>query len=730
MSVNARQEKINWGRQSANIIVLAGWAYVLVRAGIEFFNVAWGTGHWLGEFSLKWAIVFAGFVLFCLFSWLAAALALWRPGVFGRLPGRLIAFRERIGLMRWLVVLALLLLPVWFMQYSPWGIVFWWPYVRWMIWVYSALGLAIFFQSGTRLGSWMTLLAAVLLTTSAYSVALAFIDVSDYPFSRGWSEGNRMWDYSMLFGRHLYDPPPDEDVVVLIDIGRQFIGGLPFLIPGLTIQAERFWIALTVILPYLLLGLAAFRGDARNKTAWLLLALWAFIFLKQGPIHPPLVMCAFATALAWRSRLWVGIPLIFLTGYFAEESRYTWLFAPGIWIVMLELGGAALQSPRKGEAGRVGKSAWLRGAALGVSGAAGGYFGPSLLRWLTAAWEYLRSAPTPAVVASPSLPPVSVAPSVSVAAVTSEASSQPLLWYRLFPNATHDTGIVISLLVAIAPLAALLLYLMSAKKWNLNIWQKLALGLPLLAFLVVGLIVSAKIGGGGDLHNLDMFLIGLFFSAVIAWENGGRDWLRGLDAAPLWVKGALVLLMVIPGRYPISALRGYHFAEQASWLAVLTDVRDARFLEMLPAEAEVEEALQTIRREVEAARPHGEVLFIDQRQLLTFGYIRDVPFVPEYEKKILMNEALSAEANYFQKFYADLEARRFSLIVTEPLKSPIRDSNFQFGEENNAWVTWVVDPLLCYYQPIATFKSVQVQLLVPWQEEVDCSSALPISPVP
>jgi hypothetical protein len=39
-----------------------------------------------------------------------------------------------------------------------------------------------------------------------------------------------------------------------------------------------------------------------------------------------------------------------------------------------------------------------------------------------------------------------------------------------------------------------------------------AIVLPLLAFLVVGLIVSTKIGGGGDLHNLDMFLIGIFFA--------------------------------------------------------------------------------------------------------------------------------------------------------------------------------------------------------------------------
>lgn len=721
MSSTEKKKKIDWGRQAANIVLLSGFAYILVRAAIEFFNVAWGTGHWLGEFSLKWALGFCGYVLFCLLSWVGAVLAIWKQKIPGFLGMRLVSFRERIGDLRWVLVLALLILPVWFMQYSPWGVVFWWPYFRWVIWIYAALGLAVFLQKGARLASWATLLAAILLTTSAFSIALAFIDVSDYPFSRGWSEGNRLWDYSMLFGRHLYDLPAGQDVNVLLDIGRQFIGGLPFLVPNLTIQMERFWVALMAILPYLLLGLAAFRADAKDKKAWLLLTLLTFVFLKQGPIHSPLLMCAFATALLWRSPLWIGIPLIFLTGYFAQESRFTWLFAPGIWIGMLELAGATLQN------GRLTRLAWWRTISMSVSGALGGFIGfmgPTIWKSLRPLLENIGNQPG-ASAAAPT-PPV-VAPSITISDVTSYwFSTQSLLWYRLFPNATHETGILLSLLVAILPLATLLLYLSLTKKWVLNAWQKLALALPLLVFLIIGLVISTKVGGGGDLHNLDMFLIGLFFSAVIAWEYGGRNWFRQVSAAPIWVKATLILLIAIPGRYPISALRGYHFAEDASWLTALTDVRDARFLEMLPADAEVEHILQVVRQRVEIAQTQGEVLFIDQRQLLTFGFIKDVALVPEYEKKVLMNEALGADARYFQEFYSDLEARRFALILTEPLKSPVRDSSYQFGEENNAWATWVVDPLLCYYQPVATFKNVQVQLLVPWQEDVDCSSVLPV----
>ena len=93
-----------------------------------------------------------------------------------------------------------------------------------------------------------------------------------------------------------------------------------------------------------------------------------------------------------------------------------------------------------------------------------------------------------------------------------------------------------------------------------------------------------------------------------------------------------------------------------------------------------------------------------------------------------MNGAMSDNAGFFAPFYADLEARRFSLIITEPLRAPIKDSDYQFGEENNAWVKWVVEPVLCYYEEIETYKSAQIQLLVPKQEDVDCSSQLPVVP--
>src|SRR5690606_15233247 len=111
----------------------------------------------------------------------------------------------------------------------------------------------------------------------------------------------------------------------------------------------------------------------RDVRLWLLMMLWVFIFLRQGPIHAPLVLVAAITVFAWRKPLWLAIPLIIYAGYFAQSSRYTWLFAPGMWIGMLELAGASLTD------GKLNRTHWIRAIALGVSGVFGGYLLPKII---------------------------------------------------------------------------------------------------------------------------------------------------------------------------------------------------------------------------------------------------------------------------------------------------------------------------------------------------------------
>ena len=145
----------------------------------------------------------------------------------------------------------------------------------------------------------------------------------------------------------------------------------------------------------------------------------------------------------------------------------------------------------------------------------------------------------------------------------------------------------------------------------------------------------------------------------------------------------------------------------------------------LPGRPEVQATLTAIRTQVAGASRTGEVLFMDQRQLLTFGYVGGVAFVPEYEKKYMMDQALAGNAGYFQPYYRDLAKRRFSLILTEPLHLRLRENiGGVFSEENDAWVKWVSEPTLCFYEPVATYIEAGVQLLVPRPSPVGCEAYL------
>ena len=729
------------------ILFLAG--VVLYRASIEFHDIAWGTGTWWGEFSRTWAVLYYSFVAFCILAFSLTVLFVLNNRIFIPVGERIIAVRQWTGNFRWVLWFTLLIAPVWFFQYTSWGFVFQKLFIRILIWV-IVVCLMTMLSSRHHLAGWNELLASLIVTASIFSIFASLTYVNNYPFSLGWSEGNRLWDYSILFARDLYIYPAEKSIPVFLDFGRNVIGGLPFLFPGVNITMVRLWVGLTLVIPYLLLGIALFRAEAKNKVTWLLLILWTFLFLKQGPIHAPLVLGAAAVALAWNAPLLYAIPLVVGAGYFMESSRFTWVYAPGIWIFMLEFASNAFASAEQ----KLTSSIWKRSMILGILGIFGAFvlpkmvgsavtvFSPSpgasasLNATMPASSPVATETALPPAVTTGTRPPLEVTPSPApeeqvtlppyIEDIIRRIKDQPFLWYRLLPNSTYGNGILLALLLAIAPLTVILIYLSAKKVWPLSGSQKLALILPLMAFLAVGLVASTKIGGGGDLHNMDMFLVGILFAGALAWQNGGREWMtNGRNIHPVMKILIVALLINSSSIISLFEMRTYTHLEDISWLRTLTDAPFKSTLEMLPVQSEIDAAIQTIQEEADKAKSHGEVLFMDQRQLLTFGYIKGIPLVPEYEKKVMMNQALSSDADYFRTYYADLAAMRFSLIITEPLRTPIQDSSYQFGEENNAWVKWVANPTLCYYEPVETLKTVRVQLLVPKQGIVDCSAELP-----
>ena len=497
--------------------------------------------------------------------------------------------------------------------------------------------------------------------------------VVNYPFSLSWSEGNRFYDYSLVFGKSLYQY--DGNLILpYYSPGRYGLWGLWFLFPKLPIAFHRFWNAILWIVPPLLMGWLLARSLSKQPGVRLGVALWIGLFLSQGPIYAPILLAAALVVVFDRTRPWMRGLSIALASLYAGLSRWTWFGAPGAWSVLLELFSKGASSPLVRR---------LRGAVvIALLGSLPG---------ILANWNRF------------------VVPKQNTLSL-----SQPLLWNRLLPNPTFEYGILANLLLATGPLIAILAWLIISSRFRLDWLQKLAVGGVLLVTLIAGLVASIKIGGGSNLHNLDMFFISLAFlillyldQAIPADEHHSANDPAGsshetqpplMREWPYWAKAAIVAASLL--------LAWPHFSE-------------IRRLE-LPPQGDVQKALENLQLRIERYQQEGEVLFLDQRQLLTFGTVQGVPLLPEYEKKYVMDQAMAGNTAYFQEFYNDLENKRFAVIVSEPLFRSYDDEYDPFGEENNAWVKWVSEPVLCFYTPEKTYKEVRVQLLVPRAGSLDC----------
>lgn len=532
---------------------------------------------------------------------------------------------------------------------------------------------------------WADLIPMSLCFSVGFALMTQFHDVTDYPFSLGWSEGNRIWDYSILFGRDRYNYPADQPIPAYIDLGRQSLWGAIFLFKDANILTMRIWNDILFTLPCALLGWALMERSGKKFAQRLAFGLWAMLFLMQGPIYTPLVLAAILVALGKKLPLPLNCLLTAAAGFYAVMSRSTWLVAPAAFAVFLYF------LDRNKDA----KTRWLGSAALGISGLAG-------------AGLYLKRAAISSVL-TPSAQAETVEAVIEETAAVSEAapkiftpewfeytiSRQPLLWDRLLPNETYTPGILLGLALAVLPLILLVILWSRKNDRKPDFWQKLLIFAGAGIFLLAGLVFSVKIGGGSNLHNLDMFLIIILIFGALAWNMGMEDWMHEKIRSDSHVCLLILAAIVLPVIGSVTS------AEPRS----------------LPDPAITADALQKIR-EV-SADPEGEVLFMDQRQLLTFGEVGDVELIPDYEKKWMMDEAMADNGDFFAPYIEDLKAHRFSAIITEPLHIKFQGAGQEFSEENDLFVKWVSLPTLCYYEPYETFDGQGVQILLPREGEPD-----------
>ncbi len=224
-------------------------------------------------------------------------------------------------------------------------------------------------------------------------------------------------------------------------------------------------------------------------------------------------------------------------------------------------------------------------------------------------------------------------------------------------------------------------------------------------FFAGGVIVSLKIGGGSNLHNLDAYMVILLVIAcyfLFKRAKPDREPASQLPASePETIKSS-----------PTSRLINWGLALALLIASIYT--LDTRPPAGAPPDPQVlSQNLELIRQAaLDARQKGGEVLFLSNRQFLTFHNI-DVPLVPDYERVFLMEAAMASDPDYLGRFYDDMRNQRYALIVSEPLSKEEKDGRVNFGLENNAWVKNVSRYVLCYYEPSQTLKDVQVQLFVP-----------------
>lgn len=711
-------------RHGFRILTLVSLSVLIVGASLELWNIPWGKGFNGAPLSWKWALMFLFLLAISLAFLILILLPLWSSELYTRMVGKITALRARLGIIRLALIPVVILFPCWLFGYNIYGVLLTGTALHLLVWGLSASVVGFLLtKEHKNLLDQKNLLIGLLLTGTGFTLAFAFREVTDYPFSLYWSEGNRIWDYSLFFGRERYIYPADEPIFSYIDLGRQFLWGLPFLLPKLDITGFRFWNSLMFVLPYLLFGLIVMHYGRRGTALWFLAGAWTFLYLYLGAVYSTLIISAILVALGWKRSLWISIPLLVLAGLFVSLSRWTWVFAPAIWIGMLEFCGAELRN------GKLGRRAWLRSILLAFAGLVGSLFTPlktalsGLIYRLSLIPGVLYpavsvSAHTAAPVTGGSLPPMATATPVPDSSVFQNLiTDQPLLWYRLLPNKTYPPGILLGLLIAVGPLLVLLLYILVTSRWKISFLQKMILGGALLAFLSVGLVASVKIGGGSNLHNLDMFIIALLFTAVLAWQKGpGKELFVQGAIQPVWVRVVLFLLVIIPAFQSVIGLQPLHVRLDYEKISGLLPP----YFDNIPDEYS-QIVLDAIRDAVAVTQLNGDVLFMDQRQLLTFGYVQNVPLVADYEKKYMMDMALSGNAEYFAGYYRALAEQRFSLIIAEPMLinyEAITEKNF--AEENNNWVRWVSEPTLCFYQPFLTYDDVQIQLLIPRDDISGC----------
>lgn len=662
MNNTGLRRPLGWVPEVTSLLLIVSATQIsadLEKSGIPF---SWKAQWWWFVIGL-WLLA----IVFLSAKILQRPSPAWSARQLARLEGALTSSRVIAGS---LVVLVCLLFPL--ITFMPFSRLLTLDGPRWFFFLLCLLAMVYpmkaFFPARSDL---IRMLMAALLIGIVFRVGIHLTQLSTDPLSLGWSETSRYYYASLFFSRQIYG---ERFATSVLHPTRYLMQSLPFLMPQLGLFAHRLWqvalwIGLTVAGVFALDYRLKLKGSP--KRWWLL--LWGILFMYQGPVYYHLmvmvVIVLFGTDVKKPVRTSIVVALASL---WAGVSRLNWYPVPGmiaavLYIVELQMASADWRKTNWKQL----FSYWLWPLIWVFAGAGLAFFANRL---------YISWSGNPA-------------------SLFSSSFSSDLLWYRLFPTATYPLGVLTGTLLVSLPAGWVIVRTITGNRQRIHPLRWLALIAMLLVLMVGGLVVSTKIGGGSNLHNMDGYLVILWIMAAyiyldrLSLHDGSSHTIRYPD----WV---LVMAVLIP---------------------VLFTLAEGGPVKLYNAD-QTAEALATIQQRVSKAyRNDQPVLFISERQLVTFGYIEDAPMEPDYEKVFLMEMAMAGNRDYLDAFHENIVNQRYAFIIADPMFDVIKDRDVSWGEENNAWVEEVSIPVMCYYFRRDTFPGLAVQILAPRDEIGDCT---------
>jgi len=547
----------------------------------------------------------------------------------------------------------------------------------WMCWwalLLAMWSLKVAFRTTWQIG----FVSALILLGVAYEILIRFNLVTNYPLSMGWSEGSRYYYASLYFSKWIYG---ESFPLSTLHPTRYLLQSIPFLIPDLGLEAHRFWQFL------LWIGLTAVASIAITKRAFAprdqyaqwLAAGWLFLFLLRVGVYYHLEVMVIIPLLFVSAKYpWRSLIAIIIASIWAGISRVNWFPMPAMIAVAIYL----LETP------------FTQSVDSNTKPFSGivSYLSQPIVWTVTGVLSALLAQVVYIFISGNS---------GNADAFTSSFTSD-LLWYRLWPNENHALGIVPAILIVSGPL--ILTIIIAAHQWeSLHSIRWLGLISMILALFAGSLIVSTKIGGGGDLHNMDTYavLIGIVSAYFIGGQVRLEHSLRAqADESQLQIRSwpVLTIAVVIPILFLIPLL--YPHPKYNA------NINQGAYQQLIQA--------------VNDAGKNGAVLFINERQLVALGDVK-VPLVYDYEVVTLMEMAMSGNQAYLDKFYNDLSNHRFAGIVATKQNTGIKEAG-AFFEENNVWNSRVSPYILCYYTPVLTLEPEgnRIEFYAPAIESQNC----------